>query len=119
MIRSKMTLQETIANLEEEILSKGYETLDYITKLRAHVYGNATSADYDYYEMLLGIMEKHRLKAEAVVLNKKVKDLTDEDFSCTYYFEDLDDVFFALSDVGISKKQALNMKLSTALAKCN
>jgi hypothetical protein len=65
--------------------------------------------------MILEIFNKAENKIFNNVMNKKIKDLTAKDLDEVMW--DLDELYFDLMDQSISKKQAANMKLGTALQK--
>jgi hypothetical protein len=110
-----MTLIEKIDHVEKQILDNDYATVDYLEKIRNHCDKHAPFSDDDYYSLILEIFNKAENKKFFGVLEKKVKDLTEDDFE--EVFIDEEDFYFDLMDLSISKKQAANMKLRTVLQK--
>ena len=110
-----MDLTQKIDHVEKQILDNGYATADHLEALQNHCNEHATLVDENYYSMILEIFNKAEGKIFNDVMNKKIKDLTAADLDVAMW--DLDELYFDLMDRSISKKQAANMKLGTALQK--
>jgi hypothetical protein len=110
-----MDLTQKIDHVEKQVLDNGYATADRLEELKNHCEEHATFVDQDYYSMILEIFNKAENKIFNNVMNKKIKDLTAKDLDEVMW--DLDELYFDLMDQSISKKQAANMKLGTALQK--
>jgi hypothetical protein len=110
-----MDLIQKIDTVEKQLLDNGYATADRLEEIRNHCDANAVFSGDDYYWLILEMLSKARDREHAAIYNKKIKDLTAKDLDEVMW--DLDELYFDLMDQSISKKQAANMKLGTALQK--
>jgi len=110
-----MDLSKKIDIVEKQILENGYATVDHLEEIANHCNANQAFGWDDYYWLILDMLNKARDREHAAIYNKKIKDLTAEDLDEVMW--DLDELYFDLMDQSISKKQAANMKLGTALQK--
>jgi hypothetical protein len=110
-----MDLSKKIEIVEKQILENGYATADHLEEIGNHCNANAAFGWDDYYSLILEILGKATDREHAAIYNKKIKDLTAKDLDEVMW--DLDELYFDLMDQSISKKQAANMKLGTALQK--
>lgn len=110
-----MNLIQKIDTVEKQLLENGYATADRLEEIRNHCDAHAVFSGDDYYWLILEMLSKARDREHAAIYNKKIKDLTAEDLAEVMW--DLDELYFDLMDQSISKKQAANMKLGTALQK--